>query len=78
MEIVQIPALADNYVYLLHEPASGTTAAVDPPEAEGVLRALAGLKPETLAVMHGSSYRGQGDQQLTLLAEVIRRNFDQA
>lgn len=41
MEIVQIPALADNYVYLLHEPASGTTAAVDPPEAEGVLRALA-------------------------------------
>lgn len=35
---------------------------------EGVLRSLAELKPETLAVMHGSSYRGQGDHLLTELA----------
>lgn len=43
---------------------------------EGVLRALAGLQPETLAVMHGSSYRGRGDEQLVSLAEVIREKFD--
>ncbi|CAL1240790.1 hydroxyacylglutathione hydrolase [Candidatus Methylocalor cossyra] len=41
MEILQIPVLKDNYVYLLHEPASGATAAVDPAVAEPVLEALA-------------------------------------
>jgi flavorubredoxin len=45
---------------------------------EGVLRSLAGLKPETLAVMHGSSYRGQCDHLLTELAGVIKENFDRA
>lgn len=43
---------------------------------EGVLRTLADLKPETLAVMHGSSYRGEGDRLLTDLAGVIRETFD--
>jgi flavorubredoxin len=43
---------------------------------EGVLRSLAGLKPETLAVMHGSSYRGQGDRLLTELAAAIKESFD--
>jgi len=31
-----IPALADNYIYLLHEPSSSETAVVDPAEAESV------------------------------------------
>lgn len=44
----------------------------------GVLRSLAALKPETLAVMHGSSFIGQGDKLLTDLAGVIQENFDQA
>lgn len=43
---------------------------------DGVLRRLADLKPETLAVMHGSSFRGNGSRQLTELAEVIRESFD--
>ena len=38
--IEQIPVLSDNYVYLLHEPSSGCTAAVDPAVAEPVLDAL--------------------------------------
>jgi flavorubredoxin len=45
-------------------------------QTEGVLRQLAGLKPETLAVMHGSSYIGQVDRLLTDLAGVIKENFD--
>jgi flavorubredoxin len=45
-------------------------------QTEGVLRSLADLKPETLAVMHGSSFRGQGDKLLTDLAGVIKENFD--
>ncbi len=38
--IEQLPVLSDNYVYLLHEPSSGCTAAVDPAVAEPVLEAL--------------------------------------
>ena len=42
----------------------------------GVLGSLAALQPKTLAVMHGSSYQGAADRQLTELAGVIRENFD--
>jgi flavorubredoxin len=47
-------------------------------QTEGVLHSLADLKPETLAVMHGSSYIGRSDRLLTDLAGVIRENFDEA
>jgi len=47
-------------------------------QTEGVLRSLAKLQPETLAVMHGSSYAGQAGQLLTDLAGVIKENFDRA
>jgi flavorubredoxin len=45
-------------------------------QTEGVLRSLADLKPETLAVMHGSSYIGKSEQLLTVLAGVIQETFD--
>ena len=47
-------------------------------QTEGVLRALAELKPEALAVMHGSSYIGKSDTLLTNLAGVIKENFDRS
>ena len=47
-------------------------------QTESVLCSLADLMPETLAVMHGSSYIGQGDVLLSGLAEVIKENFDRA
>ena len=37
MEIVRIPALSDNYIWLVHEPDSGETIVVDPAVAEPVL-----------------------------------------
>jgi hydroxyacylglutathione hydrolase len=37
IEIVRIPALSDNYVWLVHEPLSGETMVVDPAVAEPVL-----------------------------------------
>ncbi len=37
LEVVQIPVLADNYVYLAHDHASGETAVVDPAVAAPVL-----------------------------------------
>lgn len=39
--VEQIPVLADNYVYLAHEPLGGVTAAIDPAVAEPVLERLA-------------------------------------
>ncbi|HIF09471.1 MAG TPA: hydroxyacylglutathione hydrolase [Sneathiellales bacterium] len=40
MEILQIPVLSDNYVYLVHGNASGQTGVVDPAVAGPVLAAL--------------------------------------
>jgi hydroxyacylglutathione hydrolase len=37
IEIVRIAALSDNYIWLVHEPASGETMVVDPAEAAPVL-----------------------------------------
>lgn len=39
LEIVRVPVLADNYVWLVHDPESGETLAVDPSVAEPVLAA---------------------------------------
>ncbi|MEI6419908.1 MAG: hydroxyacylglutathione hydrolase [Sphingomonadales bacterium] len=41
LEIVRIPVLSDNYVWLAHDPATGATAAIDPAVAEPVLAAAA-------------------------------------
>lgn len=41
MEIIAVPVLTDNYVWLLHDSESGDTAAVDPSVAEPVLDAAA-------------------------------------
>ncbi|MGZ5043440.1 MAG: MBL fold metallo-hydrolase, partial [Methylobacter sp.] len=38
--ILTLPVLNDNYIYLIHDPASGQTAAVDPAVAQPVLDAL--------------------------------------
>ena len=37
LEIVCVPALSDNYVWLIHDPVSTETVVVDPSEAEPVL-----------------------------------------
>ena len=37
LDIVRIPALSDNYIWLVHDPASGETLVVDPAEADPVL-----------------------------------------
>lgn len=39
LELVAVPALSDNYVWLLHDPDGGETIAVDPGEATPVLAA---------------------------------------
>jgi hydroxyacylglutathione hydrolase len=41
LEVLQVPVLSDNYVYLAHDRASGETAVIDPAVAEPVLAAAA-------------------------------------
>jgi len=41
LEIVAVPVLSDNYVWLIHNSETGETAAVDPSVAEPVLDAAA-------------------------------------
>lgn len=40
LDILLLPVLTDNYIYLIHEPVSGKTAVVDPAVSEPVLMAL--------------------------------------
>jgi hydroxyacylglutathione hydrolase len=40
LTILELPVLNDNYIYLLHDPVSGETAAVDPAVAQPVLDVL--------------------------------------
>lgn len=56
-----LPVLSDNYVWLLHEPETGATAAVDPAVAEPVLDALARLGwrlSHVLATHHHNDHVG--------------------
>jgi len=41
LEVVRVPALTDNYLWLVREPESGAVAVVDPAEAAPIERALA-------------------------------------
>jgi hydroxyacylglutathione hydrolase len=41
MEVVAVPVLTDNYVWLIHNAETGDTAAVDPSVADPVLQAVA-------------------------------------
>ncbi|RMF75261.1 MAG: hydroxyacylglutathione hydrolase [Alphaproteobacteria bacterium] len=52
--VMPVPALRDNYIWLLGDPAEGTAAIVDPPEAGPALAALrqAGLRLETILNTH--------------------------
>ena len=41
MEVFQFPCLSDNYGFLVHDPATGSTASIDTPDAEAIENALA-------------------------------------
>lgn len=45
-------------------------------QSAGLLAGLAALQPQTLAVMHGSSFTGNSEQMLSDLAAVIQEGFE--
>jgi hydroxyacylglutathione hydrolase len=66
MKIYRLPALSDNYIFLLHDPQQNAAAVVDPAEARPVLQKLAELKAPLVAIFnthHHSDHVG-GNQTL--------------
>ena len=47
------------------------------PYTEATLLRLAALKPQTLALMHGSAFQGYGEAAILNLAKVIRETLGQ-
>lgn len=52
MQIYRLPALSDNYIFLLHDPTHQTAAVVDPAEAQPVLAKLRELGARLVAILN--------------------------
>ncbi|HEY9748130.1 MAG TPA: hydroxyacylglutathione hydrolase [Allocoleopsis sp.] len=52
MQIYRLPALSDNYIFVLHVPEQAIAAVVDPAEARPVLQCLAQLNAELIAIFN--------------------------
>lgn len=63
---IRIPALSDNYVWVLHNPETNEVAVVDPGEAEAVISALNhhGLVPTEVVNTHHHFDHTDGNQAL--------------
>ncbi len=72
MRILQLPALRDNYIYLLYDPETATAAVVDPAVAEPVLDKLAELGAELVAIFNTHHHHDHVGGNLQLLARYPR------
>lgn len=54
VEVIPVPALSDNYIWMMRDPASGTVAVVDPGQAEPALAAAdaRGWRIEQVLITH--------------------------
>lgn len=57
MQIYRLPALSDNYIFLLHDADRHVAAVVDPAEAEPVLNYLQVLQAELVAIFNTHHHR---------------------
>jgi hydroxyacylglutathione hydrolase len=74
MEIVRLPVLSNNYIFLLHEPRFKIAAVVDPAEADPVVQCLHELNAELVAIFNTHHHRdhvGGNAKLLQLFPEAI-------
>ncbi len=67
MQVYLLPALSDNYIFLLHDPEQKIAAVVDPAEAQPVLQRLEELDAQLVSIFnthHHMDHVG-GNQQLS-------------
>ena len=73
LEIVVFPMLSDNYGFLIHDPASGATAVVDPAEAAPTLAACTARGWRLTHILnthhHGDHVGGKGPRMVWLLTQ---------
>lgn len=74
MQIHRLPALRDNYIFLLHDPKTGTATVVDPAEPEPVFRSLKDLGARLTAILnthHHGDHVGANLDLLQSFPEVV-------
>lgn len=78
LTLVTVPCLKDNYAFLLHDEASGTTALVDAPEAAPIRAALdeRGWRLSDVLLTHHHDDHVQGLEPLRAGARVIGAQAD--
>ena len=73
MQIYRLPALSDNYIFVLYDPDRQIAATVDPAEAEPVLRCVQNLKANLVAIFnthHHGDHVGGNSRLLRAFPEV--------
>lgn len=80
LNIIQIPVLTDNYIYLLHDEPSGETAVVDPAVAEPVLEVLKQQGWQLTYILnthhHGDHVGGNLELKQQTGCQIIASEFD--
>jgi hydroxyacylglutathione hydrolase len=74
MQIYRLPALSDNYIFLLHDPQRQIAAVVDPAEAQPVLQRLQELQAELVAIFnthHHGDHVGGNTQLLNQFPQAV-------
>ncbi|NER84929.1 MAG: hydroxyacylglutathione hydrolase [Leptolyngbya sp. SIO1D8] len=74
MEIYRLPALWDNYIFLLHDAATRTAAVVDPAECEPVFQKLTALGATLTAIFnthHHGDHVGANQQLLQHFPDAV-------
>ena len=74
MQIYRLPALSDNYIFLLHDPVQNVAAVVDPAEADPVLGCLNQLGADLVAIFnthHHSDHVGGNVRLLKQFPEMV-------
>jgi len=73
LQVKRLPALSDNYIFLLHDPQKNIAAVVDPAEPEPVLNCLAELGAELVAIFnthHHSDHVGANRALMTKFSQL--------
>lgn len=74
MKVLRLPALSDNYIFLLHDSQQNIAAVVDPAEAQPVLQSLKKLGAELVAIFnthHHQDHVGGNRELMELFPNLI-------
>ncbi len=67
MQVIRLPALSDNYIFLLYDPQEHIAAVVDPAEPEPVLNCLHALDAELVAIFNTHHHADHVGANLSLI-----------